>query len=618
MVRRIASGILAGAVALLVISPAIFARGGTNEAVAYLQAKPINAWSAQALAAAGKTVDVSTLISVDSSSAKAIDYEAPILAMVAAGKNPATYPAFDFVEKLKTFWDGTQLGDVGTVNDDIFGALALVSAGVSKSDAVLVGLKSYIVARQNNDGGFPFAVAGTSDTNTTAAAIMALLKLDISKTEQSIVKAVAYLKAAQNNDGGFPYDPQSQWGTDSDASSDAWVVMAINALGESASDWAKSPSAGSGQASKTPIDHLLLLQDATSGYFAWQSGFAEDSFSPVTAAYAVIALSGKSFPVSIYSAPALPHVSYRLVGSSSDCVGETDASNPFDAAKKAAAACGMDYHVTHYSFGDYLDRIGSDSASGNKGWSYYVNSVEGNVGADAYALKANDQVLWVFTDFGSALSRITLNSSTISSGGSASITAEYLDGGSWKKLSGASVYAGNTLATTDENGVASLAMPDGSYKIYAAKTGVVRSEEKTITFGSRTESAVDLSVDLGAESGGGGSSNSSGNTISFTIAPAAAGASGVSFGQIAKGQNIAREVNISNKGSLAMYFEAVVTGDKVFTSYLTIDDAPWRKFNSRLNSGASKALNVGLIVPADYTDGGTKNGKLTIWAAQAN
>ena len=180
------------------------------------------------------------------------------------------------------------------------------------------------------------------------------------------------------------------------------------------------------------------------------------------------------------------------------------------------------------------------------------------------------------------------------------------------------MYAGNTLATTDENGVASLAMPDGSYKIYAAKTGVVRSEEKTITFGSRTESAVDLSVDLGAESGGGGSSNSSGNTISFTIAPAAAGASGVSFGQIAKGQNIAREVNISNKGSLAMYFEAVVTGDKVFTSYLTIDDAPWRKFNSRLNSGASKALNVGLIVPADYTDGGTKNGKLTIWAAQAN
>lgn len=608
--KRFASGILASVVTVSVIAPAILAKGGTNEAVSYLQTKPINVWSAQALAVAGKTVDVSSLVSLDAATAKAIDYQAPILAMVAAGKNPTTYPAFDFVAKLKTFWDGTQLGDAGTVNDDIFGALALLSAGVSKSDAVLSGLKSYIVARQNNDGGFPFAVAGTSDTNTTAAAIMSLLKLDVSKTDQVIVKAISYLKSAQNDDGGFPYDPQSQWGTDSDASSDAWVVMTINALGESASDWTKN--------GKTPVDHLLSLQDATSGYFAWQSGFAEDSFSPVTAAYAVIALSGKSFPVAVYTAPVFPHVSYRLVGSQNDCIGETEAPNPLETAKKAAAACGMDYHVTEYSFGDYLDRIGSDSASGNKGWSYYVNAVEGNLGADAYSLKANDEVLWVFTDFGSSLSRISVDSSSIASGGSASVTVEYLDGGVWKKLSGASVHAGNTLVTSNENGVAVLTLPDGSYKVYARKDGIVRSEAKTLTFGARTEGAVDLSVDLGTGSGGGSGNSSSGNTISFVLSPAAAGSNGVSFGQITKGQNVTKEVNIENKSSLAMYFEAIVTGDKVFTSYLTIDDAPWRKFNSKLNSGAARTLSVGLIVPTEYQDGGTKNGKLTIWAGQAN
>ncbi len=607
--RNLVSGVLASILTFSVLIPAIVAYGGTNEAVTYLQSKPLNPWSIMGLVASGHVPsDLSSLTGIDS--AKAIDYEAPTMALAAAGKDPRTYPATDYVAKIKSFWDGTQLGDGASVNDDIFGALALSAAGVANTDPVMIGLKSYITARQNTDGGFPFSVAGSSDTNITAAAIMALLEIGTAKTEVVITKAVGYLQSAQNADGGFPSDPHSPWGTDSDASSDAWILMAINRLGDSLSSWTKN--------GKTPQDHLLGLQ-AESGFFKWQSASAEDQFSPATTGYALIALLSRFFPVAKFTAPVAPHVSYRIAGSVNDCIGETYAINPLELVKNAAENCGIDYHLTHYSFGDYLDRIGSDTASGNNGWMYYVNNVSPSVGADSYLLKAEDTVLWFFSGFDDKITRLQITSAQVSSGNAAIVTVEYLDGSTWRPLAGASIHAGNTVVATGIDGNGSLTLPDGSYKLYATKVGYVRSEQQTINFGATSQTDLNLSADLGGTVIGGNNNAGGSGTLSFTLTPAAAGSDGtLKFGAISKGQNKVQEVTIANKSSLQMYFESIVSGDKVFTTYLTVDGTKWRAFNDKLNANGTKTLSVGLNVPADYPDSGVKAGKLTIWAASAN
>lgn len=207
-------------------------------AVSYLKTQGSEATKTMALVAAGQSVDVSYLKSFSGSSA--IEYAKPIMAIAAAGQNPSTYPNEDFVAKLKSFADSTQLGSADQVNDDIWGIFALRAAGSSVSDSVIQNSKSFILANQNSDGGWSWNVGGLSDTNDTAAAIMALLETGMTKSDTAIQNAVSYLKSAQNNDGGFPYDPVSPFGTDSDGNSDAWVISTINKLEEDAKSWTKN------------------------------------------------------------------------------------------------------------------------------------------------------------------------------------------------------------------------------------------------------------------------------------------------------------------------------------------------------------------------------------------
>lgn len=365
------------------------AQGDINSAIVYLKTKTPNPWITMALVAAGETADVDYLKSATST--KATDYEAAILALATAGKNPRTFPDTDFVAALKNFYASGQIGDGSTLNDDIFGVLALIAAGEPASDTVIQNAKNFILNHQNSNGGFPFAVGGNSDTNMTAMAIMALLEAGVSKTDLHITSAVSYLKSEQNNDGGFPYDPQGSWGTDSDASSDAWVISAINKLGENPQDWTKD--------GHNPIEHLNSLQ-TNIGYFEYQKGTGEDSFSPVTASYAVIALSGKYYPVTAVSNAPTPDVDYKIEGSAGVlCEGNVNAPDPLELVKLIALPCGFTYHIQETSFGPYLDKIGNDEAAGTTGWLYAVNFVMPNVGAADYDLQNGDYIIWHFGNF---------------------------------------------------------------------------------------------------------------------------------------------------------------------------------------------------------------------------
>lgn len=402
-----------GMLALLVAVFAVVSSSKANEiddaianAVAYLQAQGNEATKTMALVAAGlpgqgESVDISYLQSF--SGTTAIEYAKPIMAIAAAGQNPATYANEDLVAKLKSFADPStslgagvpQMGSADQVNDDIWGILALRAAGLSASDSVIQNSKAFVLGNQNADGGWAWNVGGASDTNDTAAAIMALMEAGMAADDTAIQNAVAFIKSAQNTDGGFPYDPVSEFGTDSDGNSAAWAIMAFNKVGEDTS---------------SVVPHLLSLQDTDGltgqGGFWWMPPPADFNNKGPTAD-AVIALSGKSYPVALFNSGNNDNQSneseviYRIVGSSGEiCKSSGNITNALNVVVHGAGECGYTYDIQDTSFGQYVASIGNDTAEGINGWMYAVNGQVPSTGAAEYSLSGGEQVVWFFGEIG--------------------------------------------------------------------------------------------------------------------------------------------------------------------------------------------------------------------------
>ena len=271
-----------------------------QKTVDYLKNASQDYWITQALYQLGETdIDGGHLLSVICDSA--IDCAGPILGITALGEDPRTFTGEDLIAKLKSFAKDSQLGEVNLLNDDIWGILALISAGVDSLDSTVVNSRNYLLNHQNEDGGWGWSL-GPSDIDDTAAAVMALLEVGLSESDVQIQNAINYIKNAQNQNAGFPYDPVSLWGTDSTANSTAWALSMIYKLGQNpeAGDWAKE---GSG-----PVSFLENLQN-DSGYFGYQSaGEIDNAYSAITTAQAAIALAGGYYPVRkiSYSPPPPP------------------------------------------------------------------------------------------------------------------------------------------------------------------------------------------------------------------------------------------------------------------------------------------------------------------------
>jgi hypothetical protein len=587
------------------LAPFLRVRGDTSAALGYLESKTANPWVTMALVAAGQSPSVDYLKATNPTTA--ISAEAPMLALTAAGKDPRTFPDRDLVAALKSFVSGGQIGDATLENDDIFGILALSSAGVPPTDAAITGAKSFLLAHQNADGGWSFSVGGTSDTNTTAAAIMALLEAGASAGDQAVTNAVAYLRSAQNADGGFPYAPGD--GAASDASSDAWIIAALDKLGVDPATWT--------QGANDPLMHLRSLQ-APAGYVQYQAGSGEDSFTPTTTAYAVIALLGKTLPVGKITTPPVT-VNFRIEGSSAElCAGTVSAVTAMDVVKNAAAACGTTYHITNTAYGPYLDRIGSDAAAGMTGWLYLVNAVSPWVGAADFALAGGDDVVWYYGDFSWLPTRLTLAASNASSGVSVGATVEAYASGAWSGLAGATLYAGSSTVTSDASGHADLALADGTYRVFAEKTGYVRSGQQFLAVGNVSQASLDLTATIGegtstgGPSGSGSGGSSSGGAVAFSVD--VGGGSSLGFGSVAPGATAVKSFAIRNQGTSRVDVRTTVTGDDVFRSYLQLDHVPWNRYQVVVESSSTKSAEAELPVPASYVSSGVKNGTLILWA----
>lgn len=351
-------------------------------------------WAIMGQAALGITPsDLSFLKTIDGPTAN--DYATYILAITSLGLDPRYFGSENLVESLRQKASSGQLGDPTLLNDDMFGLLALASAGITAGDSLMASEAAYIKSKQFADGSWDFAAASISGSvDMTAMGIMALRAAGVASSDQSLVKASSYLLASQNNDGGWPMMP----GSSSNTESTAWVLSTIYTLGEQPSFWSKN--------NLTAVDYLSE-RFQPDGHAAFDSSAtAVTARTPVTTSYAAIALAGKYYPVRTLS--ALVDVNLQVEGNLARiCATSTTARTALDAVRSAASSCNYTYHIQDTQYGPYLDVINNEAASGLIGWIFRVNNEPLQVGANDYLVKANDNILLYYGSWDSLPPRLT-------------------------------------------------------------------------------------------------------------------------------------------------------------------------------------------------------------------
>jgi len=548
-------------------------------AIEYLKTQTPDPWITMALVSAGETdLNLNHLKEVTGN--LATDYEKTILALTAAGKNPRTFGNIDFVAKLKSFYQSNQIGSPDLLNDDFWGILALVSAGEIPGSQIIQDSKNFILVNQNPDGGWSYAVGGNSDTNDTAAAITALLEAGLKKDDPVITKAIDYLKSSQNEDGGFPYTS----GSESDSGSDSWIISAIYKLGQNPEDWQKE--------GKDPVSHLKSLQ-RDDGSFKWIA--SEDKGYPILTAYAVIALTQNYYPIN-----RLHHL--RIEGENNNiCDAYIKAKTAMDIVENGSTICGYTYFIEQTSWGPYLKKINDEEAHDFIGWLYFVNYQLPMVGAADYILEPGDEVLWYFGEWGWKPTRLTLASQQVDPGNNLEAKVEYFEDSLWKSLAEATIYVNSQTFTTDSDGEADLVINEpGIYKVYAEKSGFVRSNQLKLAVGQGVSQSVDLKVEIVSPVI---------PEIAFSIDK-----NQIDFGKLAPGAQESSQLLITNTGNVRIYLEGTVSGAQIFRENIKLDNLAWPDFSAIINTGSNKNVLVGLIIPSHWTDFGIKEGNLTFWA----
>ncbi len=270
-----------------------------------------------------------------------------LLAMSASGLDSSDIDGYDYVSKLQSLLDSGQYGDPSWLFDDFWPVMALRSAMTPATDPSIADPVNFIVTHQNPDGGWGWALGAASDVDDTSAAVMALRASGVSQTSSVIQDALNYIRGQQMPDGGFP-----SWGA-SNSDSDSWGISALTSSGEDPATWLSGGN--------SPIDHLKSLQNPD-GSFNWQPG--NPGFNKhMSTSYAVVALSGKSYPTGYYSGVTYvrdPDNSRPDVSCTVRVVGESKASSKleftnFDVIEFNGTSVDPDGRIKNYEwifFGD--------------------------------------------------------------------------------------------------------------------------------------------------------------------------------------------------------------------------------------------------------------------------
>lgn len=241
----------------------------------------ITEWAAMAFARADQSMPQrmqQAVLDYDPDKTSATDLERHILALKSVNGNPHDQHGENYVQQLYTnhVHDG-QIGDESYLNDDIFGLLALLSAGQDVNSLELKQITRFILAHQLSDGSFSYSTTlTTGDADTTAAALRVLRLVkrheSVVNVESAIEDAKKFLESVQRMDGGFAYDSTT---IDSNSASTAWVTLSL----AHPSDWKVNK--------RQPWTYISWTQQGN-GSFAWLVGSDGDA---LTTSYVAEALA---------------------------------------------------------------------------------------------------------------------------------------------------------------------------------------------------------------------------------------------------------------------------------------------------------------------------------------
>ncbi len=254
----------------------------------------VTCWVIMALAGAGENINadvwapggknpVDFLNNCEEDLKNTCDYARTLLALSSVQQGNV-YHGSDLAQSILSFQqeDGQfayiSQGERGFINSHMWSILALNSAGQEIPDKEKA--RQWLINRQNRDGGFGWCEGIPSDADDTAVAIRVLIVLGEEPQNSEVIKnSLAYLKTCQGEDGGFSSGYLA--GTKSNASSDAWVIQALLASGESPTDkvWSVKDD--------NAVTHLLELQNQN-GFFYYMPGVVAGPIQ--TSATALISL----------------------------------------------------------------------------------------------------------------------------------------------------------------------------------------------------------------------------------------------------------------------------------------------------------------------------------------
>jgi hypothetical protein len=199
-----------------------------------------------------------------------------ILAVIAAGADPASFAGRDLVARLGALYhSGSGAYGDGSTFSQSFAILAVVASGGSVPPAATDELTKLQDADGSWNIGTAPGAAGEGDTNSTA---MALIALDAAGVGTADKAGLGYLAAQQLDDGGFPYQSPSPWGVVSDPDSDSLVLQALLAAGQDpdAAAWTKTTN--------DVLTNMRSFQGADGGFAYPGSGESAFTTSQVPAA----------------------------------------------------------------------------------------------------------------------------------------------------------------------------------------------------------------------------------------------------------------------------------------------------------------------------------------------
>lgn len=235
-------------------------------------------WAAIACASASESLCADKVMSYFKSSSfagtRVTDYERRAMALMSLGIDPYTGTGINYIQKISDSFDGTQIGEPGLVNDDIFSIFPLIKAGYSPTDQMIKTIVSFIMSKQNSNGSWEGSV------DLTSAAVQALsLVSSLDGVNSAKSSARAYLASHENPDGGF-----------GSSFSTSWVLQAVMSLGENPQSWQVGDN--------NLQDYLYSAQQSDGGV---EHANADQGTRVWATAYAIPAALGKTWTDLLHS-----------------------------------------------------------------------------------------------------------------------------------------------------------------------------------------------------------------------------------------------------------------------------------------------------------------------------